>query len=205
LTEVKMVNRVISTGILLATGGVLFVLSFGLEAIGLIQAEREGEVVNFPLYTFLPGLMVVSSVLLGVGLWHMRTLEPGIGRIGRAGLYVCIASVAGFGLTALTAFVSAVQTAQPPGYTFVFLGLGLLFSVIAPIVLGTGLRHVGWLGPGRLLPFAVALGAILALVPTDPWHDIGLLILGVSWAGLGASMLLRRPVEGDLGGYAHET
>jgi hypothetical protein len=190
-----MVNRVRSTGILLATGGVLFVLSFGLEAIGLIQAEREGEVVNFPLYAFLPGLMVVAAVLLGVGLWHMRTLEPGIGRIGRAGLYVCIASVAGIGLTALTLFVSAVQTAQPPGYTFVSFALGLLFSVIGPVLLGTGLRHVDWLGPGRMLPFAVAGGTILAWVPTVPWHDMGLLILGLSWAGLGATTLLRKPTE----------
>jgi hypothetical protein len=187
-----MVNRVKITGILLATGAVLFMVSFGLEAIGLLRSEREGQVVNL----FLPGLMVVASVLLGVGLWHMRAWASGIGRIGRAGLYVCIASFAGIGLTALTLFVSAVQTTQPPGYTFVFFALGLLFSVIGPILLGAGLGRVDWLGPGRLLPIAVAGGAILAFVPTDPWHDIGLLILGLSWAVLGASMLLRRPAEG---------
>lgn len=186
-----MVNRVRTTGVLLATGGVLFILSFGLESIGLLRPEREGQVVNF----VLPGLMVVASVLLGVGLWHMRAWASGIDRIGRAGLYVCIASVAGFGLTALTLFVSAVQTEQPPGFIFAFFGLGLLFSVVGPALIGTRLWRVGWLGPGRLLPIAVALGAILAFVPTDPWHDIGLLILGLSWAGLGASMLLRRPSE----------
>jgi hypothetical protein len=191
-----MVNRVRSTGSLLATGGVLFILSFGPEAIGLVRSEREGQVVNFPLYAFYAGLMVVATVLLGVGLWHMRTWTSGIGRIGRVGLYLCIASVAGIGLTALTAFFSAVQTTQPPGYTFVFFALGLLFSVIGPVLLGTGLRHVGWLGPGRALPFAVAGGTILAWVPTGPWHDIGLLILGLSWTGLGATTLLRRPAEG---------
>jgi hypothetical protein len=189
----RMGNRTRGTGILLATGGVLFVLSFGLEAIGLVRPEGEGQAVNF----FLPGLMVVAAVLLGVGLWHMRTWASGIGRVGRAGLYVCIASFAGFGLTSLTLFLSAVQTAQPPGYTFVFFALGLLFSVIGPILLGTGLRRVGWLGPGRLLPFAVAAGAILALVVTDGWHDIGLLILGLSWSGLGSLMLLRRPAVGS--------
>ena len=136
-------------GILLATGGVLFILSFGPEAIGLVRPEREGQIVNFPLYTFFTGLMVVATVLLGVGLWRMRAWASGIGRIGRVGLYLCIASVAGIGLTALTAFVSAVRGAQPPGYTFVFFALGLLFSVIGPILLGTGLRHVGWLGPGH--------------------------------------------------------
>jgi hypothetical protein len=47
-----------------------------------------------------------------------------------------------------------------------------------------------------MLPFAVAGGTILAWVPTDPWHDMGLLVLGLSWAGLGASMLLRSPAEG---------
>jgi hypothetical protein len=194
----RMGNRTRGAGILLATGGVLFILSFGLEAIGLVRPEREGQgVVNFPLYAFLTGLMVVASGLLGVGLWRMRTWASGIGRIGRVGLYVCIASFAGFGLTALTLFISAVQTAQPPGYTFVFFALGLLFSVIGPILLGTGLRHVGWLGPGRLLPFAVALGTILAFVPTDPWHDIGLLILGLSWSGLGSLMLLRKPAVGS--------
>lgn len=191
-----------ASGILLATGGVLFVLSFGPEAIGLVRAERGGQIVNFPLYAFFTGLMVVATVLLGVGLWRMRARASGIGRIGRAGLYVCIASVAGIGLTALTLFVSAVRTAQPPGYTFVFFALGLLLSVIGPVLLGTGLRHAGWLGPGRFLPFAVAGGTVLALVPMDPWHDIGLLILGISWAGLGISMLLHRAVEGERAAFS---
>ena len=194
-------NRAAS-GILLATGGVLFVLSFGPEAIGLVRPEREGQIVNFPLFAFFTGLMVVATVLLGAGLWRMRAWASEIGRLGRVGLYLCIASVAGIGLTSLTLFVSALQTAHPPGYSFVFFALGLLFSVIGPVLLGTGLRHVGWLGPGRLLPFAVAGGAILAWVPTDPWHDIGLLILGLSWAGLGVSMLLRRPTEGQQAVYA---
>ena len=191
-----MVNRIRTTGILLATGGVFFILSFGPEAIGLVRPEREGQIVNSPLYAFFTGLMVVATVLLGVGLWRMRAWTSGIGRIGRVGLYFCIASVAGIGLTALTLFVSTVQAAQPPGYTFVFFALGLLFSVIGPVLLGTGLRHVGWMGPGRMLPFAVAGGTILAWVPTDPWHDMGLLVVGLSWAGLGASMLLRIPAEG---------
>jgi hypothetical protein len=39
-------------------------------------------------------------------------------------------------------------------------------------------------------------GILLATGGVAPWHDIGLLILGLSWAGLGASMLLRRPAEG---------
>src|SRR5215210_3014602 len=116
-----------ASGILLATGGVLFVLSFGPEAIGLMRAERGGQVVNFSLYAFFTGLMVVATVLLGAGLWRMRAWASGIGRIGRAGLYLCIVSFAGIGLTALTLFVSAVRTAQPPGYTFVFFALGLLF------------------------------------------------------------------------------
>ena len=192
----RLLERMCATsGVLLATGGGLFILSFGPEAIGLVHPEREGQIVNFPLYAFFTGLMVVATALLGVGLWRMRTWASGIGRIGRVGLYLCIASFAGIGLTALTAFVSAVRTAQPPGYTFVFFALGLLFSVVGPILLGTGLRHVRWLGPGRFLPFAIAGGTILAWVPTDPWHDIGLLILALSWAGLGAAMLLRRPGE----------
>ena len=175
-----MVNRVRRTGILLAMGGVLFILSFGPEAIGLIRQERGGQIVNFPLYAFFAGLMLVATVLLGFGLWRMRAWASGIGQIGRAGLYLCIASVAGIGLTALALFVSAVQTARPPAYTFVFFALDLHFSVIGPDLLGMGLRHVGWLGPGRMLPFAVAGSTLLAWVPTDPWHDMGLLVLRLS-------------------------
>jgi hypothetical protein len=186
------VERVKSTGTMLATGGVLFVLSFGLETIGLTRAEREGQIVSLPLYAFNTGLMFLGAVLVGIGLWHMRAWEPRLGRIGRAGLYLCIASFVSFGLMALTAFISAAQTGRPPDI-FVFFGLGLLFSIVGPILLGTGLKYVGWLGLGRLLPFAVAGGTILAFVPTDPWHDIGLLILGLSWAGLGVLMLLRSP------------
>jgi hypothetical protein len=194
----RTVHRARRVGILLATGGMLFILSFGLEAVGLARPESGGQVVNYLLYAFITGLMLVSCVLLGAGLWLMRVLEPGIGRIGRTGLYVCIASVTGIGLTALTAFVSAVRTAQPPGYTFVSFGLGLLFSVIGPILLGTGLQPVDWLRRGWLFPMAVAGGAALAFVPTDPWHDVGLLIVGLSWAGLGISMLFRRPTASSV-------
>lgn len=142
-----------ASGILLATGGVLFSLSFGPEAIGLVDPERGSQrVVDFTLYAFLTGLGVVATVLLGVGLWQVRAWASGIGRIGRVGIYLCIASFAGIGLTDLTAFVSAVRGAQPPGYTFVFFALGLLLSIVGPILLGTGLRHVGWLGPGGFFP-----------------------------------------------------
>jgi hypothetical protein len=182
-----------SRSYVLATGGVLFILSFGLEAVGLARPESGGQVANYFLYALLAGLMLVSCVLLGAGLGHLRVLEPGIGRIGRTGLYVCVASVTGLGLTALIAFVSAVRTVQPPGYTFVFFGLGLLFSVVGPILLSTGLRHVDWQRQARLFPLAVAGGAVLAFVPTDPWHDIGLLIVGIAWAGFGIAVLLRRP------------
>jgi len=74
-----MVNRIRTTGILLATGGVFFILSFGPEAIGLVRPEREGQIVNFPLYAFFAGLMVVATVLLGVGLWRMRGRLLGYG------------------------------------------------------------------------------------------------------------------------------
>ena len=185
-----MAKRVRSTGILLATGGVLFILSLGPEAIGIVRPEREGQVVNFSLYALFTGLMVVAAVLLGVGLWRMRAWTSGIGRFGRVGLYLSVASVAGLGLTALTLLVPAVQTAQPPGYTFVFFALGLLLSVIGPVA------ACGLDGSSRMLPFVVAGGAVLAWVPTVPWRDTGLLVLGLSWAGLGASMLRHRSDQG---------
>lgn len=183
-----MVNRVGITGILLVSGGLLFILSFGLEVIGF----RQGQLGNFPVDAFLAALMVAAVTLLGIGLWGLRAWKPPLSRAGRVGLYLSLVALAGFGVTAAALVVSAVQTSQPPDI-FWFFALGLLLSVIGPILLGAGLRQVSWLGLGRLFPFAVAAGAVLAFVDIDPWHDIGLLVLGLSWAALGASMLLRKP------------
>jgi len=185
-----MVNRVGITGILLVSGGLLFILSFGLEVIGF----RQGQLGNFPVDAFLAALMVAAVTLLGIGLWGLRAWKPPLSRAGRVGLYLSLVALAGFGVTAAAMLVSAVfQTSQPPEDIFWFFALGLLLSVIGPILLGAGLRQVSWLGLGRLAPFAVAAGAVLAFVDIDPWHDIGLLVLGLSWAALGASMLLRKP------------
>jgi hypothetical protein len=129
-----MVNRVRSAGILLVTGSVFFILSFGLEAIGLAEARA-----------FETVLMLVAAVLLGVGLWPLQAWEPGIGRIGRAGLYLCNRIVCRLRADGYCRHVSVALTRRFPDI-FVCFGLGLLFSVIGPILLGSGLRHVGGWG-----------------------------------------------------------
>ena len=187
-----MVNRVGITGVLLVSGGVLFFLSYVLDLIYKSYGQQ-GQLEY--LFGVLFSLLFAAVTLLGIGLWRLRAWKPRLSRAGRVGLYLSLVALAGFGVTAAAMLVSAVQTSQPPEDIFWFFALGLLLSVIGPILLGVGLRQVSWLGLGRLFPFAVAAGAILAPFDIYPWHDIGLMVLGLSWAALGASMLLRKPDE----------
>ena len=183
-----MVNRVGITGILLVSGGVLFFLTYVWDLI----YKSQGQVANSLGFASFGSLWFAAVTLLGIGLWRLRAWKPPLSRAGRVGLYLSLVALAGFGVTAAALVVSAVfQTSQPPDI-FWFFFLGLLLSVIGPILLGVGLRQVSWLGLGRLAPFAVAAGAVLAFVELIPWHDIGLMVMGLSWAALGASMLLQR-------------
>ena len=184
-----MVNRVGITGIFLVSGGVLFFLSYVLDLIYKSYGQQ-GQLEY--LFGVLFSLLFAAVTLLGIGLWRLRAWKPPLSRAGRVGLYLSLVALAGFGVTAATMLVSAVQTSQPPEDIFWFFALGLLLSVIGPILLGVGLRQVSWLGLGRLAPFAVAAGAVLAPFDLYPWHDIGLMVMGLSWAALGASMLLQR-------------
>lgn len=187
-----MVNRVGITGVLLVSGGVLFFLSYVLDLIYKSYGQQ-GQLEY--LFGVLFSLLFAAVTLLGIGLWRLRAWKPPLSRAGRVGLYLSLVALAGFGVTAAAMLVSAVQTSQPPEDIFWFFFLGLVLSVIGPILLGVGLRQASWLGLGRLFPFAVAAGAILAPFDIYPWHDIGLMVLGLSWAALGASMLLHKPDE----------
>lgn len=181
-------------GTLLTIGGVLFVLSFAPEAFGLVTLEREGQVTNVPLAIFFVSLMSIAAILLAIGLWGIRTFNRTESRSARIGLYLSIAACTCFALQGIAMAVSYAQTGRTPDI-FVFFLFGLLFSLIGPLLFGAGIRRWTWLGWGSLLPFAVALGAVLAFIDVDPVHDIGLTVLGLSWAAFGASMLLRRPAR----------
>jgi len=189
-----MTNRVRLAGTLLSIGGVLYILSFGPEAFGLVRLEREGQVINLPLSIFFVSLGFVAAVLLGIGLWRIRKSNLTESRIARVGLYLCIASVACIGLTAAGTIIAQVQSGRSADIFFIFLLLGFPLSIIGSLLLGAGIRHVNWLGWGRLFPFTVAGGAVLAFLDVDPIHDIGLTILALSWTAFGVSILLRKSV-----------
>lgn len=141
--------------------------------------------VNLPLYWLYNTFMAVSVVFLALGVWGIRaTVGATIGRLGRVGTHLCIAAFVFYLLMALLAAVVATQTGRPPDI-FVFFGLALVLSVVGPLLLGLGLRHVDALGTARFLPFLVTLGAILAFVSDDPRHDIGLAVFSLAWVVLG--------------------
>src|SRR3990170_2747013 len=142
-----MTNRVGITGILLVSGGVLFFLSYVLD----LNFKLQGQLANLTgaAAAIFGTLLFAAITLLGIGLWHLRAWTPPLGRAGRIGLYLSLVSLVGFGGTAAAVVVSAVQKSQPSDNIFWFSFLGLLLSVIGPILLGAGLRPVSWLGLGR--------------------------------------------------------
>lgn len=190
-----MTNRFRLAGTLLSMGGILFLLSLGREALRLVTTEREGQVVSLPLSIFFFSLSVAAAILIVIGLWSIRKSVLMERRVARVGLYLCIASIACIGLTAIGNIVAQFQSGRSGVIFFIFFLISFPLSILGSLLLGVGVRHITWLGWGRLIPFMVAGGMVLAFMGIGPVRVIELAMLALSWAAFGVSMLLSRPVE----------
>jgi hypothetical protein len=129
------------------------------------------------------GYLTVWTV--GAAALVVAVLGLPAGRVARA--------VAGAGAGLLLAFgvvvvVSALTTGTPWEPSFLAFAAGLLLSAVGAVLIGVRLR--AW----QL--YVAAAGALVALLaPSDPWHDLGLLLFCAAWATLGVALLrgARRP------------
>lgn len=100
------------------------------------------------------------------------------------GASLCILAFVFYFLTAVLAAVVAARIGRPPDI-FVFIGLAFVLSVVGPLLPGIEFLRVAALGNARFLPFFASMGAAAALIPTDPWHDIGLAVFSLAWIAIG--------------------
>jgi hypothetical protein len=103
-------------------------------------------------------------------------------------------SLAGFVLLALFGVIVAatgLATGAPSEASFVAFGLGFLLTVIGHATLAVGLRCAGNLRSLWNAPLVASAGAVVALLASGLWHDLGLLILTAAWTTLGARLIAR--------------
>lgn len=170
--------------------GALLAAGVGAELVWKVQ-EPDGTVTRPALFAVYLLSWVVGSAALAVAASRLRAAcaqaEPGR-RAGRA----TACSVIGAGLLCafgVVALITGLTQDAPLEAAFLLFALGLLLLVIGQVALSRRLRRTSLVGGAWALP---ALGAVALLVgvavPTDPWHDVGLLTSFATWVVLGAGV-----------------
>lgn len=170
--------------------GALLAAGVAAELVVKVQ-EPDGTVTRPALFAVYLLSWIAGSAALAVATARLRTAcaqrEPGR-RAGRATACAVIgaALLAGFGIVAL---VTGLVQGAPLEAAFLLFALGLLLLVVGQVALARRMRRTGPGGAAWALPLAAALALLLGVVvPTDPWHDLGMLGSFAAWIALGARL-----------------
>jgi len=192
--DLRLTTLTFRNGWTAIVGGVLLMLSFGIELVHPVQ-EGDGTVLDSVTSAVLMAMWGLGMLCFAATVYHVRALhqeaEVPLSRAGRAGVRL---TLAGSALQVLFALVYGVtQAATDKGWeaSFVLFALGFLFLIVGEVLLGFGVRRAGVLR-SAVAPFWVgATAAFVAIgVFTDPWHDLALAVYAGTWIALG--MVLRR-------------
>jgi cytochrome bd-type quinol oxidase subunit 2 len=181
-------------GISASIGGPLLLAGAVASTVVSVQ-QPDGTVTDpalFTLYTttFTAGAALLAHAVLALWALHRATDEPAP-RSLRIGARI---SLIGFVLLTLFGVIVAatgLATGAPSEASFVAFGLGFLLTVIGHATLAVGLRRAGNLRSLWIAPLVASAGALLALLASDLWHDLGLLVLTAAWTTLGARLIAR--------------
>jgi lysylphosphatidylglycerol synthetase-like protein (DUF2156 family) len=181
-------------GISASIGGPLLLAGAVASTVVSVQ-QPDGAVTDpalFALYTtaFTVGAALLAHAVLALRALHRATDEP-LPRSLRIGARI---SLIGFVLLVVFGVIvaaSGLATGAPSEASFVAFGLGFLLTVIGHATLAVGLRRAGVLRGLWIAPLVASVGALVAMVASDLWHDLGLLILTAAWTTLGARLIAR--------------
>lgn len=175
-------------------GGVLLMLSFGIELIHPVQ-EPDGTVLDPVTSAVVIAMWGLGMLCFAATVFHVRGLhqeaEVPLSRAGRAGVRLTVAGSTLHVLFAIMVGVTVVVMGKPWEASFLLFALGFLLLVVGGVLLGFGVRRAGVLRSAAAPFWVGATAAFVAIaVFTDPWHDIALAVYASTWISLG--MILRR-------------
>jgi hypothetical protein len=179
------------TGTASLAAGALLAVSVGAELLFHVQ-EPDGTVTRPALFAVYLTTWVAGSAALAVAAAGLRARAARAHPDGRAGRTTACAVIGAGLLTAfgVVALVTGLVQGAPLEAAFLLFALGLLLLVIGQVALARRLRRADAGDRTWYLPLVAAVALLVGvMVPTDPWHDIGLLASFGAWVAMGVRLL----------------
>lgn len=199
-----MVTTVRRTAGAAVASGVLMAL--GVEGEWLWDAQRDdGTVTDRPVLAVLMTLATAGFVLLLVAARGLRAHLHHPTRAARVGAVLTSVGAGSLVLFGAVALLSLLASGAVLEASFIAFLVGLLLLSVGPVTWGLGLRRRRLPARGVWLALVAAgVAAFLALaVEPDPWHDLALVAMCLSWSGLG--LALRRRGDDDAAAHRRGT
>ena len=163
----------------------------GVQGEWLLDPQREdGTVTNLPVLALLLATATVGFALLLLSVMGLRAQAGWSTRPARIGALTTVAGAGSLVVFGLVALVTSLLTGRLQEASFLAFVLGMLLLSIGLVTWGLSLRRRRFARGGwqvLLLAGVAAFGA-LAIEP-DPWHDLSLTVVFVSWSVLGVLLL----------------
>jgi MFS family permease len=189
--ETEMVPNLQQTGRSAAAAGALMLV--GVEGEWLLDPQSDdGSVTNLPVFVLLVLVATVGFALLCVAVVGLRA-HAAPRRSARVGARL---SLLGAGLMlafGASTVASAIATGSPWEAAFVAFLVGMLLLGVGAVTWGLSLRrHSSARGTWRALSIAGGAAFVALATESDPWHDLALSAMFLSWSLVGV-LVLRLP------------
>ena len=196
----RFTTNAVRNGWAAIAGGVLLMLSFGIELIHPVQ-KPDGTVLDPVTSAVVIAMWGLAMLCFAATARHVRALHQEadlpLSRAGRAGIRLTVAGSTLQVLFAIMVGVTVVVTGKPWEASFVLFALGFLLLIVGSVLLSFGVRRAGLLRSAAAPFWVGAAAAFVAIaVFTDPWHDLALAVYASTWIALG--MVLRRASRSSL-------
>ena len=197
-----MVTKVNRTGGAAAAAGVL--MTAGVEGEWLLNPQRDdGSISDKPEFALLLVVSTAGFVLLSLAIRGLRRDSARRTRPARAGATMTLIGGALLAVFGALVLVTGLASGSPLEASFLAFALGLLLLSIGQVVWGLSLRRQPP-APGvwQLLVLAGAMALASITIPLDPWHDVTLVAMFLTWSALGV-LLLRHQAVSDIAREPH--
>ena len=190
-----MTSKLQRTGRAAAVSGLLMLV--GVEGEWVLDPQADDGTVTAPAgFALLVLVATAGFALLLVAVAGLRaaTRHSRRARVGAALSVVGAGLLVAFGTSTLATFLATGQPWEP---TFIAFLLGMLLLAVGPATWGSALLRGS---PARGVGLVLVLAGLAALasltLESDPWHDLAISGMFVSWSVVG--LLLRRDRSGNL-------
>jgi hypothetical protein len=184
-----MLPTVVSTGRAAAAAGVLIVA--GTQGEWLLNPQRDdGTVTKIPAFVLLLTMSTLGFALLTLAVRGLRRESARHTKPARTGAFLTM-----LGASLLTAFslivlATGIILEAPLELSFLLFALGMLSLVAGQLMWGLALRrHSPAPGVWHLLTLAGITAFATIAIPTDPWHDVALVVMCATWSAIGVQVL----------------